>query len=287
MSVNSECPSGQEKSKDQKNVEILEPGVSIIKPSRRHKRSVAILSRIFFSVLFLGIGVLAVFYSIKRSEEHQDEEADYKHNITQSDFDVYHSQVSLDGKLTIERNSSNGEREFIKYDIAWLQDESHSRLFFNVSDPQTGSFNAFYVFQNHTLNITSESGCEFMHIGYNIFMKRFGLDGLVWSNNDTVEMNGKFVNVEVFQGTPDFKTFSHYTPLPGYDNGRPRLAFAYAFPKRGATCGWQIYFDAVNDKGDISHTEWIEYWFTDMELKEPDAENFVDYTGHCAERDII
>jgi hypothetical protein len=81
-------------------------------------------------------------------------------------------------------------------------------------------------------------------------------------------MHDDFHRVEIFKGAPNFDSDKQLIPLVGYESGHPRLAFAYSFPKQGATCGWQVYFDKIGDKQDAKHVEWIEYWFSDVNIRE-------------------
>lgn len=46
-------------------------------------------------------------------------------------------------------------------------------------------------------------------------------------------MNGKFYDVDVFEGVPRFNLTKEPIPLIGYASGNPYLAFAYSFPDQG------------------------------------------------------
>ncbi|KAI6184441.1 hypothetical protein M3Y97_00596400 [Aphelenchoides bicaudatus] len=265
MSVNSGPPSVPTPSKNNKNVEILEPGVSLVKPQRRYRRSVAILT------------------------PETDQKKDNDHNIPTSEFNIFHSQSSTQGVLTIEQNTTGGERNYIKYDLMWLQDDENSRLLFNVTDPITKTSEIYYVFKTHTLHVTAEETCDFLEIGYEAFIYLFGVVLLSKSDrNDIIKVHDKYEVVEVFEGVPRFNYSDLHLIMPGYDNGLPKFAFAYSLPKQGSspgmTIGWQVYFDS-HDKQDKNHIEWVEYWFSDMIEGQPEAEKFVDYTGDCVQHD--
>lgn len=116
----------------------------------------------------------------------------------------------------------------------WLQDDTHSRLLFNVSNPEVGYNNLFYVFENHTLQKT-DNKCTFYPITYESFIWSFGVIGLQKTGNDSVKMDNRddFERVEAFEGVPIFNHTDRYHGMPGYDNGDPKIAFAYSFPKKG------------------------------------------------------
>ncbi|KAI6218263.1 hypothetical protein M3Y95_01171500 [Aphelenchoides besseyi] len=282
MSVNSEATLS-ELSRRKRTVEILEPGVSIVNPGPRYRRSVLILTRVFFAVVFLGCGVVAVVYSINASKKHQDEGT---HNVPLDEFNIFHNQIALEGVLTVEHNATVGVRQYDKYDIQWIQDETHQRLVFSKSDRETKKLLiSYYVFENHTLLVKPGQKCDFNPIGYEDFIRLFGVVGLTKSDKDTVKLNGKYEQVELYEGTPVLNlTATELLELPGYENGKPRLAFGFGFPNLGITCGWQMYFDPLDDKQDVD-IDWVEFWFNDIKDEEPDAEYFVGYTKYCVKNE--
>lgn len=79
-----------------------------------------------------------------------------------------------------------------------------------------------------------------MNIGYEDFIFLFGVVRLVRSGQDIIKMNGKYQDVEVYEGVPTFKPNSLNILLPGYDNGPPKLAFAYSFLNQGISYGFKL-----------------------------------------------
>jgi hypothetical protein len=70
-----------------------------------------------------------------------------------------------------------------------------------------------------------------VNVGYDDFIYLFGVVKLEQSGTDIIKLDGKYRNVEVFEGIPVFK--DPKILMPGYDNGPPRRAFAYSYPNQG------------------------------------------------------
>ncbi|KAH7699867.1 hypothetical protein AAVH_33025, partial [Aphelenchoides avenae] len=85
-----------------KKVEVLEPGVTLVKPRRRFSTLWSILLRVVIASLFIGAAVFALVYSVNASGDNHPKKQNSSKQVNVESFNFYRTQSCMDGLLTEE-----------------------------------------------------------------------------------------------------------------------------------------------------------------------------------------
>ncbi|CAD5215939.1 unnamed protein product [Bursaphelenchus xylophilus] len=254
-----------------RSVTILDPGVSLVKKSVNEDGALAIILKVLLAFAFMAAGLLAILYSINNAEDPID---DKPSNETVDAFGaIYNNQVCLNGVITTEKIINN-EKKISKKSVEWMQDHDNNRLFFNITDDETGNFTSYYVYPDKVVMNTDKSCALHDHItGYFDFIKSMALQGLKKARIETVDIQGKKKQVQIYQGKPILSNFYDGSgEIPMYTQGYEGL-------DNGVLYGWQLFYEADPDGG--NGTEWAEYWFPEMKRQKPDPNVFINIPHAC------
>ncbi|KAI1727857.1 hypothetical protein Ddc_05178 [Ditylenchus destructor] len=264
-------------------VYILEPGVTIIKPQQRWQTLVSILIRLSLGSLILAAGVGAVVYSVIHSEElAASEDPLGLHHVHKDYFKFFHDQSCSNGTLTIERQlfgEYGSHKKVTNTSVSWIQDHTHERIVHRVGVEAEKWEYTFFVYHNYSV-LATKTGCQRKDgLGYNAFLKGFGLFALpkVRMEKIVLEPRTRPVNVELYQGEPNSTGIAYGSWHSNSSVPAPYLATAFTQPDQGLVYGWQAYFEATPQ----SDIHWMEFWFPHMNHSIPDAAVFFDYPLHC------
>lgn len=265
--------------KPQRPPEVLEDNVSLISVVTGCDQFKSIAIRVILAVIFLGLGIGAIVYSVTTSE------AEWKEppNITDT-FNVLVNQMCDNGTWTIERILANftGEDIYETFVVtigtSWIQDHDTKRLYHRVGLKDEDWEYTIYVHENYTVKKWAEHGVINCTVNYAVnymkYMDHLGLKQLKRSGKEqSIWVNGAYVPVVVYMGAPPSNMLVHGV--------HPNLLIAYTNPQTGAAYGWETYFPRSN-KSDLFRTE---YWFPDMIDIAGDQSIFTDYPPNCVRDD--
>uniref|UniRef100_A0A915AL46 Integral membrane protein 2 n=2 Tax=Parascaris univalens TaxID=6257 RepID=A0A915AL46_PARUN len=259
---------------NKKPTEILDDDVTLISISNPYGQLRSIMLRLLLAIIFLGVGVGAVVYSVYSSERNANAEDT---NVTTVDyFNIRVNQICDKGLYIIEtivNVTSDGEvvkRDVTTIGASWMQDDTHQRLYLRLGLSPDDWIYTDFVHPTFTVRSAKYNCTKNYGVTYDSYIKNFGVDNLHKSlRRESVLIDGKYQPVIVYSGVPATNILMHGL--------NPVVMFAYMNPNSGATYGLETFFPRTG----TSFLFRTELWFANMTIGPPDASVFFNYPSEC------
>uniref|UniRef100_A0A914UPH1 Uncharacterized protein n=1 Tax=Plectus sambesii TaxID=2011161 RepID=A0A914UPH1_9BILA len=242
----------------------------------------AALFRVVLALLFIGLGVGALVYSVSRTDDSNESDAN---NANLNEMQPFRDQSSKTGTFTVvnrkndSTNSSDESHE--EYDTTtvssqWYQDNTNRRLLHIIGEPigmevQIQNFitevDAYQVTIRRSTNTSNLiTHCDHIpHMNYVQYITQFGLAKLAYVRKETLEINNQGYDVIKYSGDPAIN----------YQGSTASVMFSYASQTNYVMLGWETFFDRHSNNASITEAPTLyrtEFWFGDMTPGLPDPE---------------